>query len=294
MRVTSASLYPTLQADLNASLASVQRLQTQLSSGKRIQAYSDDPVGAAEVLRSRSEESAWAAYQKAADDANAWLGTADTALQSMTSLLRNARDLAIQSQNGALSADSRAAIADQVDQLQSQLADLANAQYLGRSVFGGFAASAVVPDGSGGWTWTGDSGQVLRRVSPDVTVQANVDGAAALGFQPGQTDAFTVLSQLSASIRAGGATSADVSALDTRLSAVTSGLGLVGAATNRVQAASDLGKSTVDALTAQRSRLEDTDMAEAVLQLNEAQLGYQAALGAASRADLPSLADFLQ
>jgi flagellar hook-associated protein 3 FlgL len=54
--------------------------------------------------------------------------------------------------------------------------------------------------------------------------------------------------------------------------------------------------ATVGARTGKqtRSTLEDADMAESVMDLQMAENGYQAVLGAVSRLSMPSLLDFLR
>ena len=76
--------------------------------------------------------------------------------------------------------------------------------------------------------------------------------------------------------------------------AVATGLSFVGATTNRVDAVTDAGAAALTDLASRRSDLEDVDVAEAIMKLNAAQAGYQAALGATAKANLPSLADFLK
>ena len=67
-----------------SSLAQVADAQGQLSSGKRINQWSDAPSDAVTASRFSSQEADWAAYQHSADDAERWLNTADGALQSVS------------------------------------------------------------------------------------------------------------------------------------------------------------------------------------------------------------------
>lgn len=298
MRVTSTSLFTTLESGLNTSLAQVQSVQAQLATGKRINDFSDDPAGAVAALRMRSEESSWTSYQRTADDAKSWLSTADSALQSTSDIVHQIQSLAVSAVNGAASPTSRAAIAAQISQLRSQLVDLGNTQYMGRGIFAGFADTALTADpATGAVSFTGDNGQVLRQIGPDVTVQANVDGKSVFGFDgaPG-SDLFSTLDSLVTAVQTGNtaAITTAQTALDGHATRVSQVLGTVGATTNRIDAATNLGTATVSALQQQRSQLEDVDIAKAILQLNMAQTGYQAALGAAAKANLPSLADFLR
>lgn len=298
LRVPTATTYSRLERGLGVSLSRVQQLQGQLASGTRIGKLSDDPVGAANGLALRAQETDWTAYARTADDASTALGTTDNALQDASALLRQARVLAVQGNNAALDPASRGSIADQIADLRDQLAGVANTQHLGRAVFGGHRATAVGSTGSPPtYAYAGDGGTVSRQVSPAVTVAVNLDGRQVFGFDgdPG-ADVFAVLSRLADAVRAGNpADSATAQGeLAVRADAVGAALGRVGALTNRVSAAAALGARITDDLLASRSQVEDIDLAATVLRLRAAENGYEAALGAVARADLPSLANFLR
>lgn len=299
MRVSTIGTYLTTSASLGGALERVQRSQTQIGSGKAITRWSDDAPAATAAERYRSEEADWTSFQRTATDAQGWLGAADGALQSMSSLMRRAKELAVQAQSGALSGESRTAIADELDQLRTELRDLGNTQHLGRSLFGGFGAKALTTSSSGAITYAGDAGQVSRQVSPTITLAVNVTGAAGgddlFGFGSGQ-DVFSTLGSLSTAVRNGDGASVQAlqGTLQARQGDILRGLAKVGTSTNRVDTAKDAGNVALEDLASRRSQLEDVDIAKAVLEMNSAQAGYTAALGAASRANLPSLAEFLR
>ena len=290
MRVPTHTLYTRLQQGLGSNLARVQMLQGQVATGQRITKLSDDPVGATTGLRLRGQETDWASYQRTADDANAILGTVDAALQTATSLVARVKDLAISARNGALGPGERKAIAQEIQQVRAQLADVANTQYMGRAVFGGHQPQAVTQV-NGEWQWTSDTtAPVRRQVSPAVTMDVGIPGQKAFG------DVFTMLDDLAASIQSGN-TAGIVSgqtALGARFDTLTATLGEVGAMQNRVEAATQLGRSILEQVRTQRSQVEDVDLAEAMMQLNAAATGYQASLAAIAKGDLPSLASFLR
>ncbi|MDP9407732.1 MAG: flagellar hook-associated protein FlgL [Actinomycetota bacterium] len=290
MRVPTHTLYTRMQTGLGASLARVQTLQGQVATGQRITKLSDDPVGATTGLRLRGQETDWAAYQRTADDASAILGAADAALQSATSLVSRVNDLAISARNGALGPGERKAIAQEIQQIRDQIADVANTQYMGRAVFGGHQPRAVVQvDGT--WQWTSDTTPPVRRqVSPAVTMDVAIDGKRAFG------EVFGLLDDLAASIESGDVAGiiSGQTAVGAHFDALTATLGEVGAMQNRVDAATELGRSVLEQVRSQRSQVEDVDLAEAMMQLNAAATGYQASLSAIAKGDLPSLASFLR
>jgi flagellar hook-associated protein 3 FlgL len=297
MRVSSLAQYLTTSQGLGSALERVQQTQQQVASGKTLTRWSDDPAAASSAERYRAEEADWSTYQRSATDATAWLSTADGALQSMSSIMVRIKQLAVSANSGSLTQASRDAIAGEVQELRGQLRDLGNTTHLGRSLFGGFAASALSTGPGGTVSYAGDGGSVQRQVSPTVTVTVNVDAASVFGFNAGAgQDLFTQLDDLATAARTGNTAGINAAqgALDARHADILKGLAQVGAVTNRVEVAQASGSMALEDLAARRSEVEDVDLADAVMKLSSAQAGYTAALGAAARANLPSLADFLR
>ena len=125
-----------------------------------------------------------------------------------------------------------------------------------------------------------------------------MDGNATFGFAAGAgNDVFAVLGRLAADVRAGNTTAvsgADLADLDARMADVNNGLATVGARTNQVEQAQTIGQQRVDTLKQHRSSLEDADIAQSVMDLQLAQSGYQAVLGATVKLTMPSLVDWLR
>ncbi len=295
MRVTPTTMHQTALQGLQTAIGRVQTGQEQLASGKRINNYSDAPADASSTLRLRAEESDWTSYAKAADDGVAWLNTQDSALQDASTLLRRARELTLSAAQSTSSPTEREAIAQELDGIKDQLAALANTSYQGQKVFAGFAANAVVKVG-GNWTWAGDTNAVQRRVSPDLLVQVNGDGSSIFGFS-GPNNVFSTLTTAAANVRSGNIaalSTSDLGNIDAAETNITSGLAATGARTNLIEAAKSTGQNQIAVLKDSRSSLEDVDVAQAALDMQLAQTGYQAALAAAGRLSLPSLVDFLR
>ena len=295
MRVSTSSVYLTSAQSLAAALERVTTQQTQVATGKAITKWSDDAPNAVSAERYRSQEADLTSFQRSATDAQGWLSAADGSLQSMSSLMTRVKELTVSATNAGLTSSSREAIATEIDQIRDEMRDLGNTSHLGRSLFGGFAAAAL--SSTEPVTFSGDGGAVQRQVSPTMTLTVNVSAKGVFGYDLGAgNDVFSQLSALSAAVRA--KDDAGVAAAQTSLqanhSSILKALATVGTTTNRVDTAYADGSTALQALATQRSSLEDVDYASAVLQLSAAQAGYQAALGAASKANLPSLADFLK
>ncbi|HVS67793.1 MAG TPA: flagellar hook-associated protein FlgL [Mycobacteriales bacterium] len=305
MSVTSSSLFGSLAADLAGSNALIAKLQQQIASGSRLSQPSDDPVAAAQAVRLSSAQGAISGYQSSATDATRFLGVADSTLGSMTTALQRVAQLATSAVNATNNASSNAALSAEITSLRDQLVSLANADsgVPGQSLFGGFSAGAVAQV-AGSWTYTGDSGAVNRQIDATTTMSVNdygsgvAGGADLFGFTAGAgNDVFSVLDQLASAVAAGnpaGITAAQTS-LSARSNTILAARGVVGAQEARVTSTQTVLATVKNDNAAQLSTLHDTDVAQAALQLSQAQTGYEAALSVAARVgSLPSLVDFLR
>jgi flagellar hook-associated protein 3 FlgL len=225
------------------------------------------------------------------DDAMSWLGIADNTLTSSVDQLQRVRDLAIQARNASSDPNARQGIAAEVDKIRESLLGLANTQYNGRAIFGGTASGVEAYDSTA--TYVGVSRAIERTIAPGVKVTVNVNGDDVFGT-PGD-DLFNALAAMSNSIRSDPSQlDTQVADLDTRTQTIQSKLAEVGARFKRVETMKDRNSS--DALTMRQnlSNVEDTDMAQAVMELQMQQVAYQSALSATARAIQPSLVDFLR
>jgi flagellar hook-associated protein 3 FlgL len=276
---------------MQRTLSQLQDIQNQISANKRITKASDDPVGAASSLRLRSDVDRSDQIDRNLGDAQAWLNTADDTLGEVVTQVQRARDLAIQSQNGALAQTERDAIATELDKIRETMLGLANTQYSGRSIFAGTANTAAY-DSSG--NFLGTSNAVERTVSPGVRVRINVTGDDVFG--PSGADLFANIATLATAVRGGNTNSIDaaVVAIDTRTSTVQARLAEVGARTRRIETMKDRNDSGAISLKQELSSVEDIDLPKALIEAQLRQVAYQAALQTTAKVIQPTLVDFLR
>ena len=292
-RVTETSIHTRVLANLQRSIAKGQKIQDQLSSGKQINRPSDSPTGTVASLQLRGEARTVQQYARNADDGLGWLGTLDNTLTTASTLLNRARDLTVQGlSTGSNDAQSREALAVEVDNIKASLIGYANTKYLDRPVFGGTTAgdAAYLPDG----TYVGDGGRLTRTVGPDTRIPVSAVGPKVFGT--GDTQVFAVLQNISDGIRAG-----DVDGLTTSLQDLDGGADLVkrtlsevGAQYNRVTQMKQSAQDRMLTVTSQLSDVEDVDLPKAIMEMQLQQTSYQAALAASAKVIQPSLIDFLR
>ena len=287
MRITDSLAYGSLAANINTDLQSLNAVQSQISSGKQIQTFSDNPAGASQSLVLRSALGDNAQYQRDAAAATSFLTASEGALSSATSVLQSARQVAVAGANSTQSPDSLAALGDQVDGAIQQLTQAANTQSGGRYLFGGTNTTAAPYDAA--QTYQGNTGTLSSALGPGYSIQINTDGAAAFG------PAFTALQSLKTDLSAGDTTaiSGDIGKIDTALSALNTASATAGAKANQAAAATQNLTRAESDYQSSISGIEGVDLASAAVQLQTDQNVYQASLEATSKAFQYSLADFL-
>lgn len=297
MRVTQNSVTALMLAGLQGNQGRMSTLEQQLSSGKQISKPSDDPVGTDQAMRYRSEISRNNQYQRNAQDGQAWLGTADGALQNGVAILQRLRTLTTQAANtGTAGSDSNAALTVEIQSLKQQMLAVANTTYDGRPVFGGTtsnSAAYVQDPGTGAVTYQGDAGKVMRTVGQNTQVQANVDAATAFGT-PGN-DVFSVFDKIVSDISSNPSNlSNDIQLISNSLSQMSNAQATEGAAYNRITSATSISTNLVTNLQQNLSNVEDTDMASAITNFTMQQASYQASLSVMANVLQLSLTDFLK
>lgn len=293
-RVTQQMMSQRSLDGLQLGLTRLARIQEQLSTGKVINRVSDAPADATAAMRLRSSTATQKQYQRNADDGAAWLAQADTALADATNQVRRARELGLQgASSGTMSQQGREALAIEVDQLRQGVIATANTTYLDRPIFGGVTAGTQAYDPTTG-AYLGVNSPVQRSVADGVKVRVDVDGQAT--FAASGTSVFDDLTTLSAAIRANDTTAmrTQIDALKVHLDQLSVTQSDVGARAKRIDQATAAAGDAEMALSTRLSNLENTDLAEATVNLNLQQVAYQAALAATARVMQPSLVDFLR
>lgn len=294
-RVTTQTMMNSSLRNLQSASSELARLQDQAGSRKAITRPSDDPSGTANALAVRAAIKSNNQYERNINDGNGWLTSANSALTSVTELMKKAKDLTVQGANdGALSPLAKEAIAVELESIRDQLMTQANTTYLGRSIFAGTsdAPQAFAPD----YSYTGGKGTVDRRISDGSTVRVDVDGAQVFGPDAagGTTSMFAELDAVIGDLRGGVNIGSHLNTLDKRLDTVLTVLSGVG---SRHATVLDAQSSNLDRkvdLEATRAGIEDVDINKIILELKTQEVTYQSALAVTARTLQPTLMDFLR
>jgi len=292
MRVTFNMIANNVLKNLSSNLTRLEKLQNQLSSGKKIIKPSDDPVSTSRLIELKSTLNANKQYSRNIDFLKTELNVADKALQDISSTLTRVKELAVRGANETLSEENRNAIAEEVDQLIDHLIQIGNTNVSGRYIFGGYKTSEAPLEKSGNAVlYKGDGNLRSVEVSNNVLINASPTGKS-LFVDSGMFDTLVLLRDalLGGNISQITETIDKIDAISDRVSSELSGLG---ARLSRVELTSDLLSEKYTKYADLLSKQEDIEIEEVVLKLYAQRNVYQASLISASRALQPSLINYL-
>lgn len=249
--------------------------QIAVSTGKRMQRASDDPVSAARIAtiaRSQANNKAWLVNLDTGLSLNS---QADTAVSGMASQMAAARELMLAGASDALSAADRQTLAMQLDGIAAELDGLAGRRTAsGQALFSAGSALNV----------RYDANTVIAPV-PSLSQVFDVGGVSLSQMT---RDAATALrSGVSVAI------SASLTTLDTGISHTADALGDIGQRGARLQSLQDASRIQDIDFAVERSNLESTDLSEAIALLNAQTLTLDAAQAAFARINRRTLFDVL-
>ena len=139
MRITNNIILHNTSSNINGNKVNVDNLNQQMTSQKKIQRPSEDPVIAIRALRLRSNLSEIEQYyERNIPDAESWLDVTETALSNMKTILTDIRTQCEYGASDQITADDRKTILTTLEKLRKQVYSEGNADYAGRTVFTGY------------------------------------------------------------------------------------------------------------------------------------------------------------
>ncbi len=182
-RVTNTMMTNTFIRDIHRNLSTIDKLQRQISTGKKIQYPSDDPVGADRALDYRQTVNELDQYSKNVDDANTLASNIDTVFQHMEDLLLRVRDLAVRASNEApQNQANRDTIADEINSLLSAMVSQANQKFDGKYLFSGLKTGTTPFEAKTSITfnYTTGAGGNMEIEMPSTTIEGTTTQSDAI------------------------------------------------------------------------------------------------------------------
>ncbi|MBW2306795.1 MAG: flagellar hook-associated protein FlgL [Deltaproteobacteria bacterium] len=293
MRVTTRMLFDTHRLEISKSAERLLEYQKRVASGKRINKPSDDPMGLKMVLGYRTDKSRIAQYQRNVDQANSWLVLADNALAGIESALERAVEVAMVQASDTSSASNRMSAAMEVENIFDQIMQLANTRLGNRSIFAG-TRTDITPftkDAAYNITYQGDNKTIDLYISQNISVTVNLTGKEVFI----DSNIFGILKDLRDSLLSNDrdGIAQQLPLLDNALASVGGNQSKIGAKNNRIDTMKVQLQNVDLRITELMSNLEDADMFQAITELTNQQIIYEATLRTISLVSDLNLAKFL-
>ena len=257
----------------NVNDSNLQNTMNALSSGKRINSAKDDASGLAVSTKMQSMIRGLNQAARNIADGSSMLNVASGYLQETTDILQRIRELAVQSSNGIYSDEQRSMIQIEVSQLVSEVDRIASsATFNGLQLFTGrFAA--------------GNDAIILHIGSQaDQQISFNLEAATAEAFGlknvQGSGESLSISNPDEANMA--------IATVDEALLRVSKQQALIGANQNRMEVAKQGIDIASENMSAANSRIEDADMAEAMVNYTKNQILTQAATAMLGQANSQS------
>jgi flagellar hook-associated protein 3 FlgL len=297
MRVSFQSGFRNALTDIQRTSEELALQQRRVSSGRRLEVPSDDPSAASAAITEHAALGAIDRYARATDSSTSRLTVIDTVLSDIIEKLTQAQTSATGTLGDTATPAQREAAARDLDGVRDALfADL-NTNIRGVYVFSGTASSTAAfgrnPDGSV-TAYQGNTSTISVDIDRASSAQVTYDGSL-IAQGSDATDVFSVIDALQDDILAGNTPNIEsgIAALKRAFDRATRVQTQVGTAEKAL--ADQQTRLTTEQLTAKTrlSKLEDTNMAEAISSMSRAEAGYRAALGATATIARQSLLDYL-
>lgn len=182
-RVSDVFIRRRLLNQVQYDQAELFRLQTQLSTGRRFEAPSEDPVAALRVmsLQRLLERKSQVASNLTTNQS--YLSNTDVTVSSVSNNMADVRATALGVVGTLATDEQRRAAAQQVSQSLRSLLETGNQKFRGRYLFSGTLTSerpfAALPDGA--IRYDGNEGQVESYADIDLLFPTNLQGAEVFG-----------------------------------------------------------------------------------------------------------------
>lgn len=253
----------------------LERTQIQISTGKRLQRMSDDPVAARRIATIGTTQASMASWQTNIKSAQAQVAQADGVLKSTSDLLSRANELTLSASNATMSPADRATIAAELNAIADEIDGL-----------------AATRDSNGEPLFSAGSARVVRF---DSDVSFAPVQSAATAFVVGGNTLSTSLRDAATAITAGNAAGIGtaITNINTAIGHVADQNAALGLSGSRLERIGDSLSARGIEIADERKSVEDVDLETAIAQLNAQDLTLSAAQAAFAKINRQTLFDLL-
>ncbi|MFZ7125716.1 MAG: flagellar hook-associated protein FlgL [Desulfobacterales bacterium] len=291
MRVTTQLMTESMKNHLLSQTERMLKKQEIISTTKRINRPSDDPIGAASVLYHKRLLSSIDQYDRNIQVGKNRMEFTETTLETVEDLISEGRNWAINQASATVTDRDNAYF--QVERIRDQMLQLANSKLGDNYIFGGHQTDAPPFDVDG--NYQGDDGKHSVIIGDKREMSMEADGSRIFHGTSGTADVFDIMNQLLTGIQNG-----EVTLIQSQVDRLTEAREQI----QNIRAENAASYKHMEMTESQLarfhlsveniiSRTEDADLNEAIIDLKNQEVAYQAALETAARIVQPTLMNFL-
>ena len=294
MRVSTIMMYQQNMRGITDSQSAWLKYGEPMSTGKRVNRASDDPVAASQAVVLSQAQAQNSQYATARTFATQRVSIEESTLSQVTTAIQSAQEKIVYAGNGTLSDDDRNSLATDLQGIRDQLLNLANStDGNGRYIFAGYKTDTPPFDDTG--KYVGGTLNVEQQVDSSRTMVIGhtgnliFDNATSNAKPDADTNVFTALDSAIAALKT--PVEGDETAQDTALAAIdktnrslSNSLNNVltvraelGTQLNELDKLDSLGDDRALAQTQQMSNLVDVDWNSTISNYTMQQTALQAA-----------------
>jgi flagellar hook-associated protein 3 FlgL len=288
--------YPDLLNDVSQTQQQIATDEQEIASGQSVNLPSDNPAAAAILAQNANQTSQADQFERSVGSIQGEIQSADSTLNSVTTALQQAISLGVEGATGTENSADRAAVATQVQGIQSQLLSLANLSYQGNYVFAGTATQTVpyVLDSNSpsGVTYQGNSGVNNVTLGSQFSLQTNLPGSQL--FSASGNDVFQSIQNLITSLQSGNGIGAAVTEVGNASNYIDAQKVFYGNALNQLTAQQTYLAGETTQLAQQENTVGAADLPNVISNLTTAQTSLQATLEAIGQTANTNLFQYLK
>ena len=314
MRIATNAYTDSMLSQFNSLASQQYTLQNQVSTGLSVQAPSDNPTAMANTLNYLSNQSTQTQYTANITTLQTRATNVDSVLQSLQTISSRAGEIATSAGSPTNSQSDLNNYADEVNQLINQVVNAANTKdpSTGKYLFGGTASGSApfttTTDANGdvtGVTYNGNSSVNQAQIGAGLTASADIPGANTSGTGPrglitdsaSGADFLNHLISLRDNLTSGNTTAitnTDSANLQKDENNIANQVANNGVIQNQLTTAASFASSNSTSLSQMISNSSSADLMNTMVQLNQAQTSYQAALQSGAKIMQLSLLNYIQ
>lgn len=259
------------QNAVTTNARSLSKAMEQLSTGKRINGAKDDAAGLSISQIMTAQIRGLNMAVRNANDGISLLQTADGAMIEQSNMMQRMRELAVQAASDTVTTSQKAFLNDEFSALRTEINRIGNnTMWNDTKLLNGTAA----PTGTGN-TYKFQVGSTSTTIDVTIPTALTTGGTGTAIYSA--IDSATLATAVGAD--------AAIAALDTALNEGNKARSKIGAAINQLTYAADNLSNISMNTAASRSRIEDTDYAQASTELARTQIIQQAATAMLAQAN---------